>query len=239
MNCDRCNQPTAIEIRERYHYTSCGLDNVYLRSVELRVCSECGAEVPRIPRISDLLARIGRSVALQNVPLRGVDLKFLRKQLGMRGSEWAKACKIDPATLSRCENNEQRMGPQTDLLTRYVYIRALEERERYRVADAIVDRLASVERLDDRVPLIVIDVQQNEADYLMGSSTVIEEGSQGISNDFAGRILFATKPLPRKGVTASVETVVEEAIALLPHSDGEGLVFSEDKPKYAAISLTA
>jgi hypothetical protein len=33
---------------KRYHYTECGLDNVYLENVEVRVCPACGLESPRI-----------------------------------------------------------------------------------------------------------------------------------------------------------------------------------------------
>ncbi len=76
MNCDFCKSETAIERNQRYHYTECGLDNVYLENVDVRICSSCGERSPIIPRIIELHATIGQAIALQNVPLAGKESRF-------------------------------------------------------------------------------------------------------------------------------------------------------------------
>lgn len=229
MNCDRCNGPTLVERVSRYHYESCGLNNVYLLNIDVRSCPTCETKMPRIPRIIDLFARIGRVVALQNAPLRGADVRFLRKQLGLSASEWAKRCKIDAATLSRCEHDEQRLGPQSDLLMRYVYIRTLEEESAYRVPDAIVQKLAGLEK-SAVAEEIEIDVQHDEA-YLRPSDI-----SSRSHADFAGRVFM--KP-PRIESLPPLEGTLEERIGRLPYSQSAGFAILQDKTKYAAITLAA
>ena len=84
MKCEMCKGETVIKRDQRYRYTECGLDNVYLEGIDLRVCEACGEaspRIPRIPRINDLHATISQAVALQNVPLSGKETRFLRTQI--------------------------------------------------------------------------------------------------------------------------------------------------------------
>ncbi|MBO0722330.1 MAG: helix-turn-helix domain-containing protein [Blastocatellia bacterium] len=120
MKCEQCNSETSIG-RKRYHYTECGLDNVYLQNCEVRICPSCGLESPRIPRIDELHAAIAQAITLQKVPLSGKEARFLRKHLGLKAREWAKYLHIDVTTLSRWENEERSIGPQSDVLMRLTY----------------------------------------------------------------------------------------------------------------------
>lgn len=158
MRCDICKGNTVTRKRQRYHYVESGLDNVYLDSIDLIACQACDDESPVIPRILDLHATIARGVALQPVPLRGEDVRFLRKQLGLRARQWAGLLKVSVQTLSRWENNEQKIGPQSDALFRLMYFRIREEREGRFMPGDIVDQIAAVP--DDRrsVPLLLVDV---------------------------------------------------------------------------------
>lgn len=76
MKCDFCKSETTTERNQRYHYTECGLDNVYLENIDVRVCQACGQRSPIIPRITELHATIGQAIALQNVPLAGKESRF-------------------------------------------------------------------------------------------------------------------------------------------------------------------
>src|SRR5262245_50441154 len=120
MKCERCKNETIIDSK-RYHYTECGLDNVYLDNCEVRVCPTCGLESPRIQSINDLHAVIAEAVALQKVPLSGKEARFLRKHLGLKARVWAKYLHVDATTLSRWENDEQSIGPQSDALIRLTH----------------------------------------------------------------------------------------------------------------------
>ncbi len=87
MKCELCKGETTIERNQRYHYTECGLDNVYLENIDLRVCQACGERSPIIPRIIELHATIGQAVALQNQPLSNKEARFLRQHLELKHGE--------------------------------------------------------------------------------------------------------------------------------------------------------
>lgn len=165
MKCDICKASTVTRKGQRYHYVESGLDNVYLDSIDLLACDACGDESPIIPRILELHAAIGRAVALQQSPLRGEDVRFLRKQLGLRARQWAGLLKVSVETLSRWENNEQKIGPQSDALFRLMYFRIREEREGRFLPGDFVDQIAAVPTERRGVPMMLADVETLKVTY--------------------------------------------------------------------------
>lgn len=143
MKCDQCKGETTIE-RRRHQYTECGLDNVYLENIEVRVCPACGLFSPRIPRINELHATIGQAVALQNVPLSGKEARFLRKHLGLKAKEWASYLRVDTSTLSRWESGEQMIGMQSEALIRLLYFHLLAEKESRPLPERVAEQIAAV-----------------------------------------------------------------------------------------------
>ncbi len=130
MKCDVCQKgEIKIKRQQSYHYQQCGLDNVYLTNVDLRVCETCGKQVPRLQRMPELHATIARAVAMQPCSLRGQDVRFLRKQLGFSAKGWATLLRTDASTLSRWENDQQEIGTQSDALIRLLYFRIRDEQE--------------------------------------------------------------------------------------------------------------
>jgi putative zinc finger/helix-turn-helix YgiT family protein len=108
MICDVCRKgEIRTSIQQTYRYKECGLDNVYLLNMEFRVCDACGTNVPRLKRMPEIHATIARAIAMQPSPLRGQDVRFLRKQLGYSAKDWATFLRTDASTLSRWENNQQ------------------------------------------------------------------------------------------------------------------------------------
>ena len=158
MRCDICKGGLTSVEDQLYHYTESGLDNVFLSNIEVEVCLECGAKSPSIPRITDLHSAIARVIALQETQLRGRDVRFLSKQLGLRAKEWAALIKVDAATLSRWENGDQQIGAQSDLLVRFLFIRLTEEREGRLFQGGSTEQIASIRPDNDRVPVMVVDV---------------------------------------------------------------------------------
>ena len=144
MKCDICQGNIITKTQQTYHYKECGLDNVYLRNVDVRVCESCGEKSLRIPRIKELHTTIGRAVAMQPCPLRGPDIRFLRKQLGFSAREWATSLRTDVSTLSRWENDQQDIGIQSDALIRLLYFRIRDEQEGELSIDGVAARAASV-----------------------------------------------------------------------------------------------
>jgi transcriptional regulator with XRE-family HTH domain len=54
--------------------------------------------------------------------LTGEEIRFLRKRLGMKNSDYAKLLRVDTATLSRIENAKQPPSNQLDSLIRMSYL---------------------------------------------------------------------------------------------------------------------
>jgi putative zinc finger/helix-turn-helix YgiT family protein len=159
MKCDQCKGETTIE-RRRHHYTECGLDNVYLDNIEVRVCPACGHYSPRIPRINDLHAVIGQAVALQNVQLSGKEVRFLRQHLGLKAKEWANYLRVDTSTLSRWESGEQTIGMQSEALIRLLYFHLLAEREGRPLPERVAEQIAAVVWTRANAPAVLVNPQK-------------------------------------------------------------------------------
>ena len=145
MKCDVCQKGEIRTKRQQtYHYKQCGLDNVYLLNIELRVCESCGTKIPRLTRMPQLHATIARAIALQPCPLRGQDVRFLRKQLGYSAKEWATFLRTDASTLSRWENDQQEIGTQSDCLIRLLYFRIRDEKEGTLSKESVASAAAAV-----------------------------------------------------------------------------------------------
>jgi putative zinc finger/helix-turn-helix YgiT family protein len=174
MKCETCKIEMIVRNDQRYHYVESGLDNVYLDGISLLVCDSCGEESPIIPRILDVHSAIGRSVALQQAPLRGEDVRFLRKQLGMRARSWAGLLKVSVETLSRWENGEQKIGPQSDSLFRLMYIRIREERETRLFPGNVVEQIASVSMSRTSIPVLLVDVNTLKVSSYLSLDEMVE-----------------------------------------------------------------
>ncbi len=124
MHCDICETP----MRERsataeapYYYTLAGLPHVALVGITVYHCSSCNLDVPVIPRPGELHRVIAEAFVRKTDPLRGAELRFLRKNAGFSAQKFAALLVVDPAHLSRVENGKQKaLGPSTDRLARLI-----------------------------------------------------------------------------------------------------------------------
>jgi putative zinc finger/helix-turn-helix YgiT family protein len=121
QECSACGA-AAETVRGDYRYAESGLKNVILRGVELIRCQSCGNEAPVIARMSDLHRALALAVASQPFRLQGEDVRFLRKYLGMTQDAFASLLHIHKSNLSKWENNEDRIGEQSDRLIRAVVL---------------------------------------------------------------------------------------------------------------------
>lgn len=107
MKCARCGASTETKRatpRSPFHYTFSGLQNVYLCGITLHRCSGCHTVSPVIPRPAELNRVIADTIARKPSPLKGEEIRFLRKNLGIPAKELAAIFGIAPETLSRIEN---------------------------------------------------------------------------------------------------------------------------------------
>jgi len=107
-------------VAENYNYLESGLDNVILKGIDVFRCS-CGEEVARIPSIGELHRLIGLKLVKKDSLLNGKEIRFLRKNIGVSAQKLARQMGVDNATISRWENNKQRITKSHDLHLRLIY----------------------------------------------------------------------------------------------------------------------
>ena len=124
MECDYCR----VEMTERqatmtkpYAYSLSGLKDVYLVGITVRECARCGCELPIIPRIGELHDVIVRTIVREQRPLRGDEIRFLRKAAGFPAQKFASLLGVTPQHLSRVENRHtEKLGKAADRLARAI-----------------------------------------------------------------------------------------------------------------------
>jgi transcriptional regulator with XRE-family HTH domain len=74
--------------------------------------------VPIIPNVAQLHGLIAEKLLLKNGLLTGQEIRFLRKNAGLSGKDFARYIEVHPAHLSRVENGKgrDRLGAAPDKL---------------------------------------------------------------------------------------------------------------------------
>ena len=119
--CSACGARADV-IRGDYRYKESGLRNVILSGIDLIRCRKCGNVDPVIPRMNELHRALALAVAGQLFRLQGEDVRYLRKYLGMTQDQFAELLHIHKSNLSKGENNDDKIGEQSDRLIRVVVL---------------------------------------------------------------------------------------------------------------------
>lgn len=136
MKCHECGQ-LMRKVKENYHFTECGLDYVYLSGIPIFKCA-CGATTAKIPNMKDLLNTIGEAIVNKPTRLTGFEVRYLRKNVGLSATAFARYLAIDPATLSRWERNKRVIGKTSDLLVRLCYAVLMEYEHAQRIMEIFI-----------------------------------------------------------------------------------------------------
>jgi len=110
-----------------YHYKESGLDYIRLIGVLQYRCKKCGEMYVEIPRINDLHLLIGKNIVCKKEFLTGAEVKFLRKEIGMKSKDMAAALSMEPETYSRWENGKQSVAACHDKNLRMIYVMTASE----------------------------------------------------------------------------------------------------------------
>lgn len=105
---------------EPFHFVDSGLPNVYLVGIKYFVC-DCGRVVAEIPAVKQLMRLIAHDLVISPFDLTGTEVRFLRKRLGKKASEYCTYLGVEPETLSRIENGKQPLSVQAQKLARLSY----------------------------------------------------------------------------------------------------------------------
>lgn len=107
--------------REPYHYTECGLSDVYLLCGYERVQTDEGPAVV-IQNMDGLHRAIGDEIARNKKALDGADIRFLRKEMGLTQAELADLMGTTDQSVARWEKDENVAPGPAGLLLRLIYI---------------------------------------------------------------------------------------------------------------------
>jgi putative zinc finger/helix-turn-helix YgiT family protein len=113
------------KVKKDYKYLESGLDNVKLINFAVYEC-DCGEEIPIIPNIEGVHNLIGLMIVKSKRLLLGQQIKYLRKELGLKAVDLAKLLGVYRVTVSRWETGKESIGTANDRLIRVLFIRKLE-----------------------------------------------------------------------------------------------------------------
>jgi putative zinc finger/helix-turn-helix YgiT family protein len=119
MECSNCGAPAKV-VRGTYELKDIGLKKVVLEGVEIVTCPKCSNQDPMIPNMNALMRTLALAVIKKPYRLTGEEVRFLRKYLRLTGEEFSRLIHVDKTTLSKWENNDDRLGDQSDRLIRLV-----------------------------------------------------------------------------------------------------------------------
>lgn len=156
MRCPECGTAMRRKKNQPYRYRESGLENVVI-VVAVLVCPKCKQAVPEIPNVKGLHAAIADRLFRKETSLAGPEVRFLRKEMGMKAKDLADSLGVSPVTVSRWETGKERIGDTTDRLVRCLYlfhrIEAGREVRPARSFQRFLEDLAQIRRVSPPRPL--------------------------------------------------------------------------------------
>jgi DNA-binding transcriptional regulator YiaG len=98
------------------------MSNVVLSGITVHTCKKCQATYPELPAVQSLHAAIAKHFLFQREGLRGEEVRFLRKEMGIKAKDFAEMLGVTKVAVSRWENSQRPMAAVTDRLIRCVFL---------------------------------------------------------------------------------------------------------------------
>ncbi len=99
-----------------------GLPKGTLKGVERTVCHECGESFDSLPAQGAVIKEYRVQLAHLARPLTGEEFAFLRRTLGVNGSQYAEAIGVSNVTISRVENGAEVTAVQDALIRTFTLL---------------------------------------------------------------------------------------------------------------------
>lgn len=110
---------------DTYHYTESGLKNIIING-DFIDCDDQGNEVITIPALGMLHLVIAKGLLMQEGPLDGDEIKFLRTEAGFTQAALAELLHRDPQTVGRWERGDTKIEAITDMVLRQIIAEKLQ-----------------------------------------------------------------------------------------------------------------
>ncbi len=109
----------------RYHYTECGLNNVFISGLKVMVDDD-GDDVVEIPFINGLHREIAVGIVGHENGISGAELRFLRSEMGLTQAELSKIVHCDKQTIGGWVRSETEIDGASEAIVRKMAIERLE-----------------------------------------------------------------------------------------------------------------
>lgn len=121
-----------------YHYTECGLDNIYLIN-GFEITKYDGDDEIFIHDVHGLHQAIGMSIVFKQGPLIGNEIKFIRTTLDLSQTRLAQLLGCGYQTVLLWEKNKTPISPTADRLLRIMFFEYLTPERDRKIFDLIND----------------------------------------------------------------------------------------------------
>lgn len=157
MRCALCNSKLKSR-KDSYHYTGCGLPNVFLKNVKWAKCDKCDEVTVEIPRVGQLHRCIASYVVVKNSFLTGQEMVFLRKMLRKTQKAMSEDLGVSQVVLNRWERGTRTGHTKAmDTLFRLVYLTLQDDEYTHeanqKIREALVKYFGNIK--SEAVPLSV------------------------------------------------------------------------------------
>lgn len=115
MNCLECGEEMESRIGSVPYKA---LPGTFLSGIRIHECPNCAEVEVEIPRITELNSLLARVLICQTTRLTGPQVRFLRKYLGLSGTDFARRMGVSKESVSRWETEKQHISPSNDRLLR-------------------------------------------------------------------------------------------------------------------------
>jgi len=105
---------------QKYHYTECGLDNIYLLN-GFEVMTFEDEQVVSVHNTEGLHLAIGTDILNKTSLLNGQELRFLRKEMGLSQKELAALFGKTDQTVANWEKGDSMQAQSDDIVIRLRY----------------------------------------------------------------------------------------------------------------------
>ncbi len=119
MRCIACGSTDIMAKANQIVPLNVGLDGVALDGITVYECQSCQEAYDEMPPMDLLLDavvgfianRVDKGSDGERTSLTGPEIRFLRKRLGLSGSDFADMFEVDTTTVSKWENGKFQMDP--------------------------------------------------------------------------------------------------------------------------------
>jgi putative zinc finger/helix-turn-helix YgiT family protein len=161
-DCDDFTQQHLATKQKPYRFVDSGLSNVYLIGVRYSVCQKCGKQSAEIPAVINLMKTIAREIVQKDSSLTGPEIRFLRKRLGKKATDFAAAVGVSAEQVSRWEHNGNPPEKGNDLSIRMYYDIVSGEKAIYKRPDAELEAWYSGPRKVDVSENIQVAIKNDQ-----------------------------------------------------------------------------